>query len=296
MDVVPAASAVILDPHRRVLLVRRAQDPQRGRWSVPGGRVEPGETPEQAAAREVLEETGLTVEVGRPLWMARVPAGTGREYAIHGFAAEIPGDVERRTRTPTPGDDVDDARWVAPDDLRRMRLTRHLADRLRRAGAIPPLPRIDEHAVTIDAPREVVWSAVAEVLERAGPRWFAAALGCEDVAASGPRPLADGSELTGFHVTASHPPAELALAGRHRYSEYELVLRLDLVEGDRTRLRAETSASFPGELGAAYRALLMRGGLHAVMTRRLLAAIARAAIGNAARNAVRNRPERGSGG
>jgi mutator protein MutT len=55
--------AVVLDA-RRVLLIKRAHEPLKGQWSLPGGRVELGETLEQAVAREVQEETGLDVDVG----------------------------------------------------------------------------------------------------------------------------------------------------------------------------------------------------------------------------------------
>lgn len=128
MKVVPAASAVITDPDGRVLLVRRGNDPQRGRWSVPGGRVEAGESLEQAAAREALEETGFRVEVGRELWRVVVPAGGGREYDVHGFAANVVGG------TLAPGGDATDARWVAPGDLDALVVTVGLRDLLRRAG------------------------------------------------------------------------------------------------------------------------------------------------------------------
>ena len=56
---VPCVGAVVHDAAGRLLLIRRGHDPHRGLWSLPGGRVEPGESPEQAVVREVREETGL---------------------------------------------------------------------------------------------------------------------------------------------------------------------------------------------------------------------------------------------
>ena len=98
-----AVGAVVLH-HDHVLLVRRATPPEAGRWSFPGGRVEPGERMADAAAREVREETGLDVEISRPLdWVERI--GPDHHFVIVDFAATV---SERQT--PTPGDDAADAR------------------------------------------------------------------------------------------------------------------------------------------------------------------------------------------
>src|SRR5215468_9537567 len=61
---VDCVGALVYDEQHRLLVVRRAHEPGRGLWSIPGGRVEPGEDDPAAVIREVAEETGLTVEVG----------------------------------------------------------------------------------------------------------------------------------------------------------------------------------------------------------------------------------------
>lgn len=130
--VVLAASAVVTDGKGRVLLVKRGNEPQRGRWSVPGGSVEPGESLREAAAREVLEETGLEVSIGPELWSLTTPTVDGRMFEIHDFAATVTGGFL------LAGDDADDARWVHVEELKDLPLTADLPEYLRRAGVILP--------------------------------------------------------------------------------------------------------------------------------------------------------------
>lgn len=115
------AGAVVRDGDGRLLLVRRGHAPSLGLWSVPGGRVEDGETPAQAAAREVLEETGLQVEIGDLL--ASVHIG---DYLVHDFAADVVGGVLR------PGDDATDVRWCSFEEAELLPLTPGLLMELRR--------------------------------------------------------------------------------------------------------------------------------------------------------------------
>jgi hypothetical protein len=143
------------------------------------------------------------------------------------------------------------------------------------------LPRIDEHASTIEADPGAAWEALLRVVEgsfgstRTGR--VARLLGCAEVEAAGPRPLAARSTLPGFRVAAADAPRELALAGRHRFSDYALIFHLDDLGSGRTRLRAETRAEFPGLKGRAYRAMVIGSRGHVVVTRRLLDAVKRRA-------------------
>jgi hypothetical protein len=145
------------------------------------------------------------------------------------------------------------------------------------AAAGAPHPLVDEHATTVGAPPGEVWAALVGTLDRSfsSPQagWYVRAVGGHDRGPSGPRPLAEGSAIVGFHVVAADPGRELVLEGGHRFSSYTLTFRLDPVGAGRTRLRAETRASFPGVLGGTYRLLVIGTRGHAVVMRRLLAAI-----------------------
>ncbi len=143
------------------------------------------------------------------------------------------------------------------------------------------LPHIDDHSLTVDAGRQATWSALLHVAEAtmsgAGAPRYARLVGCADTEATGPRPLAPGSAFPGFHVSAAEEPAELALAGSHRFSDYALIFRLEEQPGGGTRLRAETRATFPGLKGTLYKALVIGTRLHVVATRRVLGATKRRA-------------------
>lgn len=143
------------------------------------------------------------------------------------------------------------------------------------------LPFVDEHAVDVEAGATRTWEALLRAAERsfasgAAPP-FARLLGCEDTAAGGPRPLVVGSTIPGFHVAVAEPDSELALVGRHRFSRYALTFRLEALGPDRTHLRAETRAEFPGLHGSAYRTLVIGTRGHVLLTRRLLDGVKRRA-------------------
>ena len=97
----------------KILLVRRARSPGKGFYSLPGGRVEFGESLHQALAREVDEETGLKIDiVGLAGWREVLPGATGGgHYLIMSFAARW------MANEPVLNEELDDFKWLAPDDV-----------------------------------------------------------------------------------------------------------------------------------------------------------------------------------
>jgi ADP-ribose pyrophosphatase YjhB (NUDIX family) len=108
---VRAVGAVVVDAAGRVLLVRRGRPPSLGTWTLPGGRIEPGESAEAAVLREVREETAVDARVVCGLGVVHL-AREGFAYAIEELLLVPVGAPRVRA-----GDDAADARWVARDEL-----------------------------------------------------------------------------------------------------------------------------------------------------------------------------------
>jgi mutator protein MutT len=123
--------AVVLDDAGRLLLIRRANEPGRGRWSVPGGRVEAGETDHQAVIREVAEETGLAVEVTSSLGNVHRCAPDGAVFDIHDYSCRVTSGTLRA------GDDAGDARWCDAESLAALPLVTGLLDALTHWHCLP---------------------------------------------------------------------------------------------------------------------------------------------------------------
>lgn len=116
-----------------LLVVRRATDPEAGRWSLPGGRVEPGELVAAAVVREVEEETGLTVVCGELLgWVERISAN--HHFVILDFVATTLDAAQ-----PRPASDAADARWASIYDVAELDLVEGLAGFLHGHGIIPAI-------------------------------------------------------------------------------------------------------------------------------------------------------------
>jgi 8-oxo-dGTP diphosphatase len=121
-----SVGAVALDGDR-VLLIKRGQKPLKGHWSLPGGVVEIGETLEEALSREVLEETGLTIDVGSVVEVLdRIERAADSRveyhYVIIDYLCRVIGG------TAVPASDVDEVRWVAHKDLSQYRVTQKVTE------------------------------------------------------------------------------------------------------------------------------------------------------------------------
>jgi len=129
-SVIPCVGAVVFDTQGRLLMIQRGHDPGAGLWSIPGGRIEPGETDEQALVRELLEETNLQVMVGKLVGRVRREGPRGTVIDIRDYAATVAAGTLRA------GDDAADARWVTTAELARLEVTEGLIEALTEWGVL----------------------------------------------------------------------------------------------------------------------------------------------------------------
>ncbi len=128
--------AIVHDDRGRLLLVRRGTEPGRGQWSIPGGRVDPGETSLEAVVREIEEETALHIV---PTRLAGVVERAGREgqvYVIEDWLARPAPGVD--PAQVLAGDDAAEVGWFSGDELAALDCVEGLLEQLRTWEVVPP--------------------------------------------------------------------------------------------------------------------------------------------------------------
>lgn len=130
-----AVGAIVIKDSE-ILLVKRTKDPGKGHWAIPGGSVELGETLQEAAEREIREETGLIVKAKDPVHtfdlIERDKRGHIRfHYVIIDLIADfVSGEL-------CAADDAMDARWFSPEQLEDVAMTKNTKELLRKIQFIP---------------------------------------------------------------------------------------------------------------------------------------------------------------
>jgi 8-oxo-dGTP diphosphatase len=130
-EAIPCVGAVVFDDTGRLLLIRRANPPAKGTWSLPGGRVEPGESSEHAVVRELSEETGLTGILVKEVGSVERAAPGGGTYMIRDFLLSVPGSP-----APLAGDDASEAGWFTAAEVRALHTSPDLVEVLMGWGVL----------------------------------------------------------------------------------------------------------------------------------------------------------------
>lgn len=127
-----AAVGAVVFKNDKILLVQRAKAPNAGQWAIPGGRIKPGETLQQAAEREILEETGITIRAGEPIYSFDViEKNTDGSVRFHYVIVDVLGEYVKGK--PQPADDALAVDWVSKKELSVLTVnetTRALLERL----------------------------------------------------------------------------------------------------------------------------------------------------------------------
>jgi len=115
-DLPRVAVGAIVFKDNKILLVRRGKPPADNLWAIPGGRVEIGETLQEAAEREILEETGIAIRARVPVYTFDVIDRDSRgRIRFHYVIVDLTADYIRGE--PRAGDDASAARWISSDEL-----------------------------------------------------------------------------------------------------------------------------------------------------------------------------------
>jgi len=128
---IACVGAIVVDDLGRLLLIRRRNPPSQGLWSLPGGRVEEGESSEAAVVRELLEETGISGAVEGFVGVVRREAPEGGVYVIRDYRVSRTGSSE-----PVAGDDALDVGWFHESDVRDLGTSPGLIDALTEWGIL----------------------------------------------------------------------------------------------------------------------------------------------------------------
>jgi len=112
----------VITKNKKILLVKRKNEPQKGEWAIPGGMVKLGETLKKAAEREVLEETGLTIKASEPLYVFDlIEHSPGGKVLFHFVIVDLKADYIQGEIHPS--DDAADARWFSSAELKSLKIT-----------------------------------------------------------------------------------------------------------------------------------------------------------------------------
>ena len=116
-----AVGAVVFKENK-VLLIKRENSPGKGLWAIPGGRVQLGETIQEAAEREIREETGVVIRAKDPVYtFDLIERDTHGRIRFHYVIVDLLADYI--SGEPDPGSDAVDARWIAPHELDKLSLS-----------------------------------------------------------------------------------------------------------------------------------------------------------------------------